>query len=79
LRNGARALLARVVEAEVAEFLAKHADLKTDYGRQWLVGHGYLPEREIGIAHSPIFFYTMAAANKAGKAALKHLLAKLNT
>jgi hypothetical protein len=27
---------------------------------------------------SPIFFHTMAAANKAGKAALKQLLAKLN-
>jgi hypothetical protein len=29
LRNGARALLARAVEAEVAEFLAQHAALKT--------------------------------------------------
>jgi len=41
------ALLARAVEAEVAEFLAKHADLKTDDGRQRLVHHGHLPEREI--------------------------------
>ena len=32
LRNGARALLAQAVEAEVAEFLAKHADLKTADG-----------------------------------------------
>jgi putative transposase len=47
LRNGARALLARAVEAEVAEFLAKHADLKTDDGRQRLVRHGHLPDREI--------------------------------
>ena len=30
------------------------------------------------IEQSPIFFRTMAAANKAGKAALKQLLAKLN-
>jgi len=30
------------------------------------------------IGRSPIFFRTMAAANKAGKAALKQLLAKLN-
>ena len=29
LRNGARALLTQAVEAEVAEFLTKHADLKT--------------------------------------------------
>ena len=34
LRSGARALLAQAVEAEVAEFLAKHADLKTENGRQ---------------------------------------------
>jgi putative transposase len=32
LRNGARALLAKAVEAEVADFLGKHADLK-DPGR----------------------------------------------
>jgi len=30
------------------------------------------------IGQSPIFFRTVAAANKAGKAALKQLLAKLN-
>jgi putative transposase len=47
LRNGARALLARAVEAEVAEFLAQHADLRTDDGRQRVVRHGHLPEREI--------------------------------
>jgi len=29
LRNGARALLAQAVEAEVSDFLGKHADLKT--------------------------------------------------
>ena len=30
LRSGARALLTQAVEAEVAEFLAKHASLKTE-------------------------------------------------
>jgi hypothetical protein len=30
------------------------------------------------VGESPIFFHTVAAANKAGKAALKQLLAKLN-
>ena len=30
------------------------------------------------IGQSPVFFRSMAAANKAGKAALKQLLAKLN-
>ena len=32
LRNGARALLAKAVEAEVADFLGEHADLKTEDG-----------------------------------------------
>ena len=45
LRNGARALLAQAVEAEVAALLSAHADKLTDDGRQRLVRHGYLPER----------------------------------
>src|SRR6516225_2786316 len=47
LRSGARALLTQAVEAEVAEFLAKHADLKTETGYQRVVRHGHLPERDI--------------------------------
>jgi putative transposase len=47
LRQGARTLLAQAVEAEVADFLAKHADLKTEDGRQRVVRHGHLPEREV--------------------------------
>ena len=47
LRDGARALLARAAEAEVAGFLAEHADKRTDDGRQRLVRHGHLPERSI--------------------------------
>ena len=47
LRNGARALLTQAVEAEVAAVLSCHADKLTDDGRQRLVRHGHLPEREI--------------------------------
>ena len=47
LRNGARALLAQAVEAEVGEFLGKHRDLKTEDGLQRIVRHGHLPEREV--------------------------------
>jgi transposase-like protein len=47
LRRGARDLLAQAVEAEVAEFLARHAALKTDDGRTRVVRHGHLPEREV--------------------------------
>ena len=54
LRSGARALLTQAVEAEVAEFLAKHADLKTGRGQQRVVRHGHLPEREIMTGIGPV-------------------------
>ena len=54
LRDGACALLARAVEAEVAEVLAKYAELKTDGGRQRLVRHGHLPEREVMTGIGPV-------------------------
>jgi len=47
LRNGARILLAQAVEAEVADFLDKHTQLKTADDHQRVVRHGHLPEREV--------------------------------
>jgi hypothetical protein len=47
LRNGARALLAQAVEAEISSLLSCHADKLTDDGRRRLVRDGHLPEREI--------------------------------
>ena len=54
LRDGAKALLAKAVEAEVAEFLAKHAGLKTESGHQRVVRHGHLPEREVMTGIGPV-------------------------
>jgi len=54
LRGGARALLTQAVEAEVAEFLAGHAALKTETGQQRVVRHGHLPEREIMTGIGPV-------------------------
>ena len=54
MRNGARALLAQAVEAEVAALLSCHADKLTDDGRQRLVRHGHLPEREIVTGVGPV-------------------------
>jgi len=54
LRNGARVLLAQAVEAEVADFLGKHADLKTADGHQRVVRHGHLPEREVMTGIGPV-------------------------
>ena len=42
LRRGARCLLAQAVEAEVADFLGGHRELKTLEGRQRVVRHGHL-------------------------------------
>ena len=54
LRNGARALPAQAVEAEVADFLGKHADLKTEDGHQRVVRHDHLPEREVMTGIGPV-------------------------
>ena len=47
LRDGA-------VEAEVPEFLAATADLKTDDGCRRVVRHGHLPERQIMTGIGPV-------------------------
>ena len=56
LRHGARTLLAQAIEAEVATFLASHADLVDKAGRRRLVRNGFLPERTIqtGIGEVPV-------------------------
>ena len=47
LRSGARELLQQAVEAEVAEFVARHRELKDEHDRQRVVRNGYRPERTI--------------------------------
>jgi putative transposase len=54
LRSGACALLTQAVEAEVADFLHRHSDLKTEAGRRRVVRHGHLPEREITTGIGPV-------------------------
>ena len=47
LRNGARELLQQAIEAEVAEFISQHRELKDERERQRVVRNGYQPERTI--------------------------------
>jgi putative transposase len=54
LREGAQSLLARAVEAEVAEWIERHAHLKDESGRQQVVRNGRLPRREITTGLGPI-------------------------
>jgi putative transposase len=47
LRQGARQLLAQALEVEVAMLVAQYADRRDAQGRQTLVRHGSLPERDV--------------------------------
>ena len=47
LREGARQMLTHAIEAEVAAFLAMHADEVDEGGRRRLVRHGHAPKRVI--------------------------------
>ncbi len=67
LRNGARALLTQAVETEVADFLGRYADLKTETGRQRVVRHGHLPEREIMTGIGPVAVRQPARARPRGR------------
>ena len=46
--------MTQAVEAEVSEFLAATADLKTDDGCRRVVRHGHLPERQIMTGIGPV-------------------------
>jgi transposase-like protein len=67
LRNGARALLSQAVEAEIAALLDCHADKLTDDGRQRLVRHGHLPEREIMTGVGPVAVRCPRVRDRAGE------------
>lgn len=47
LRRGAQRLLAQAIEAEVAEWIDSHQQVKDQQGRRQVVRNGYLPERKL--------------------------------
>lgn len=55
LKHGAQQLLAKAVEAELAELLEQYSDLRVD-GRQAVVRNGHLPERTVqtGLGDLPV-------------------------
>ena len=54
LRAGAHKLLTQAIEAEVASFLAAHAEHVDDAGRRRVVRNGYLPARAIQTGIGPV-------------------------
>ena len=56
IQAGAKELLRTAIQAEVSGFIGEHAHLLDEAGRQRLVRHGFLPEREMmtGIGKVPV-------------------------
>jgi transposase-like protein len=54
LRDGARRMLARAIEAEVAAWIDERSPLKDDAGRRQVVRNGHLPERTIQTGIGPV-------------------------
>ena len=69
LRNGAHALLRQAVEVEVADFLSRYANLKTEAGHQRIVRHGHLPEREILTGIGPVAVRCPRVRDRVGEGA----------
>jgi putative transposase len=66
LRNGGRELLQQAVEAEVAEFVARHRELKDEHG-QGVVRNGYRPERTIQTGISDVAVKAPQVRDRAGE------------
>ncbi len=67
LRNGARELLQQAVEAEVAEFVRRHRELKDEHERQRVVRNGYRPERTIQTGIGEVTVKAPRARDRAGE------------
>jgi len=67
LRHGARELLQQAVEAEVAEFVARHRELKDEHERQRVVRNGYRPERKIQTGIGEVAVKAPRARDRAGE------------
>jgi hypothetical protein len=54
LRSGARELIKKAVQTELAEFLSQYEDMTGSEGRPLVVRNGYLPERELMTGIGPV-------------------------
>ena len=68
LRDGAKLLIARAVEAEFAAFLASHDDEALPDGRQRVVRHGHDPARVIQTGVGPVEVQKPKARDRAAPA-----------
>ncbi len=54
LRDGAQRMLGRAIQAEVAEWIERHADVKDRKGRQQVVRNGHHPTRTLVTGVGPV-------------------------
>lgn len=66
VRRGARQVIQQAIEAELAELLAKYANVTTLSGRQTVVRNGYLPEREVLTAAGPVTVQVPKVRDRSG-------------
>lgn len=67
LKSGAQRLLMQAIEAEIEDYLAPFADLKTEEGKAAVVRNGYHPERQIQTGIGPIPVKIPKVRTKTGK------------
>ncbi|EGV27648.1 transposase mutator type [Thiorhodococcus drewsii AZ1] len=72
LRKGARELIAQAVEAELASFLAGHADQRLEDGRRAVVRNGYLPERTVQTGLGDVAVKVPKVRDRSGSGAIFH-------
>ena len=63
-RQGAQRMLAQAMEAEVAEFLAQHAERRDDNGHQLAVRNGHMPERDLITGIGPVLDQSGAGGSR---------------
>jgi len=67
VREGARQVLQRALELEVAEVLERFEDLRDDTGRHRIVRNGHLPERTILTGAGPLAVQQPRVRDRADK------------
>jgi putative transposase len=67
LRQGAKELLTKAVQAELTEFLSQYEDVVDDEGRRAVVRNGYLPERELMTELGPVDIHVPKTRDRSGE------------
>ena len=67
LRQGAKNLISRAVQAELTEFLAQYQDVVDNQGRRSVVRNGYQPAREIMTGIGPVDIKVPKTRDKSGQ------------